>query len=133
MKKVNVVAAIIEYDGEILCMQRGKGKYDYISYKYEFPGGKVEPGESLVEALIREIDEEMDLKIEVSEQDFFMKIEHQYPDFHITMNSYRSKVKDRKFNLKEHHSFVWLKTSELKKLDWADADKPIIDKLSKEI
>ena len=133
MKKVNVVAAIIESDGEILCMQRGKGKYDYISYKYEFPGGKVEPGESLVEALIREIDEEMDLKIEVSEQDFFMKIEHQYPDFHITMNSYRSKVKDRKFNLKEHHSFVWLKTSELKKLDWADADKPIIDKLSKEI
>ena len=63
MKQLVVVGGIIEYNGKILCMQRNKGKYDYTSYKYEFPGGKLEEGETYPQALMRELREEMDMKV----------------------------------------------------------------------
>ena len=63
MKQLEVVAAILTYKGKILCMQRGKGNYPYVSFKYEFPGGKIEPGESRHEALERELREEMNIHI----------------------------------------------------------------------
>lgn len=88
MKTLIVVAAIIIYKDKILCMQRQSGKYDYISNKYEFPGGKVEEKESHPMALMRELEEEMDLNVSISEEDYFMSVDHQYPDFHIIMHSY---------------------------------------------
>ena len=129
MKHLIVTAAILIEGDEILCMQRGAGKYDYISYKYEFPGGKVEPGENFEEGLRRELQEEMEIDIDIKPENFFMTIEHQYPDFAITMHSFLCPVNDRRFTRKEHHHHVWLKPNQLDSLDWAPADIPIMKKL----
>lgn len=129
MKHLEVVAGIIKYEDLILCMQRPVGKYDYVSLKYEFPGGKVEPGETNSEALKRELLEEMDMKVEVSEDDHFMTVNCPYPDFEITMHAYLCKVKSQEFVRKEHIDHKWLRKEELNTLDWAPADQPIVAKL----
>ena len=129
MKKLEVVAAIIMYEDKILCMQRNKGKYDYVSYKYEFPGGKIEPGETKAQALQRELLEEMELKVSITEEDYFMTVEHAYPDFEVTMHSFICNVETQKFVRKEHIDHKWLKREELNRLDWAPADIPIVKKL----
>ena len=82
-KQVEVVAAIIEQDGKVLCMQRGRNKLPYISLKWEFPGGKIELGESESGALKREIREELDASIEVGRK--VMTVVHEYPDFILKM------------------------------------------------
>jgi 8-oxo-dGTP diphosphatase len=110
-------------------MQRQSGKYDYISNKYEFPGGKVEENESNPIALMRELEEEMDLNVVISEDDYFMSIDHQYPDFHIIMHSYLCNVDHPNFNMKEHAAYQWLLREELDQLDWAPADLPIVNRL----
>ena len=84
MRHIEVVAAVIEHDGKILCMERDQGKYDYVSFKWEFPGGKIEEGESKEEALKRELREEMEMDVEVVSH--FLDVYHEYPDF--TMNMY---------------------------------------------
>ena len=126
MKHYEVVAAVIEYENKILCMQRGKAKYDYTSYKFEFPGGKVEAGEENNIALSRELGEEMDLNVTISEKDYLLTVEHTYPDFAITMHAYLCKVTIPDFVMKEHVDFKWLSVKELDSLDWAEADKPIV-------
>ena len=131
MKCYKVVAAIIEYEDNILCMQRGKSKYDYISYKYEFPGGKVEIDESNEEALIREIQEELDLEIVVDR--FFMTVNHKYADFEIIMHSYICTTKTKIINLKEHIDYKWLNINNFISLNWAEADIPIVNKLENSI
>ena len=110
-------------------MQRPVGKYEYVSLKYEFPGGKVEEGESNHEALMRELREEMAMKTEISEEDFFLTVNHQYPDFEITMHSFLCSVDSPEFVMKEHVDFRWLPVSELNSLDWAPADRPIVKAL----
>ena len=127
MKKITVVAAIIFDVDKYLCLQRNFSKYPYISYKYEFPGGKIESGETMVDALKREIMEELSLDIEVIEE--YLKVEHKYPDFEIIMHSFLCKKLTDNLFLKEHINFVWLNKSELAKLDWAEADVPIVNKL----
>ena len=129
MKKIEVVAGIIIFGDEILCMQRNSSKYEYLSYKFEFPGGKVEPGESRVDALKRELMEEMDMEVIVEEKDFFLTVQHAYPDFEVEMHSYVCKARDKEFVLKEHAGHKWLKKSELLTLDWVPADLPIVDKI----
>ena len=127
MKQIEVVAAIIQFENKFLCVQRGKGKYDYISLKYEFPGGKIEPGESLNQALEREIKEELQYDICVKEK--FLTIEHQYPDFQLKMHSYLCSAVDTNFTLTEHINYRWLEINQLDELDWAAADIPIVKKL----
>ena len=117
MKHLTVAAAIPTNGGEILCMQRKASKYEYISYKFEFPGGKVEPGESFEAALSRELMEEMELELAVSPDQFFMTIEHAYPDFSITMHCYLCPVDHRIFTRNDHHFHVWLKPQDLMSLD----------------
>jgi 8-oxo-dGTP diphosphatase len=129
MKKIEVVAAIIYFENQILCVQRPKNKYSYISEKFEFPGGKIEAGESKIEALKREIIEELNLSIII--KSFFMTVVHEYPDFELTMHSYICEVDTKEIILNEHISLEWLNTNELKKLDWAGADIPIVDNLMK--
>lgn len=131
MKNYVVTAAIIMNNEQILCMQRGKGKYDYLSFKFEFPGGKVESGESNVEGLMRELVEEMDLRVNITPADFFLTVQHTYPDFSITLHSYICRVPNREFVMKEHNSHRWLTAEKLITVDWAAADLPIVEKLMK--
>jgi 8-oxo-dGTP diphosphatase len=127
MKNIEVVAAIILFENRVLCVQRGENKLDYISKKYEFPGGKIEIGETKTEALKREIFEELKMRIDVLEE--FITITHQYPDFFLTMHSFLCKCDSAILTLTEHIDFKWLKKNELEGLDWAEADIPIMKKL----
>jgi len=127
MKHIEVVAAIILFSNKILCVQRNKNKYDYISYKFEFPGGKLEVGETPEQALIREIKEELELDIKILEP--FLIVEHTYPDFFLTMHSFICSCDNNKLTLTEHIAFNWLKKNELAGLDWAAADIPIVEKI----
>ena len=126
-KHYTVSAAIIVENKKILCVQRNKGKYDYISYKYEFPGGKLEVGENEEDALKREISEELNLEIDVAEK--FLVVTHEYLDFNLTMHSFLCKANTEKLVLKEHIDAKWLYKNELIELDWAAADLPIVSKL----
>jgi 8-oxo-dGTP diphosphatase len=127
MKKVEVVAAVIIKDSKILCVQRGVSKLDYISKKWEFPGGKIEENESFEDALMREIQEELRLKIKVEK--LFLTVEHTYQDFHLTMHSYLCETENTELTLTEHLDFKWLEKENLLALDWAAADVPIVKKL----
>ena len=127
MKKVEVVAAVIFHNNKILCVQRGENKYNYIAFKYEFPGGKVESGETNEAAIKREILEELNLEISIDSQ--FLTVNHEYPDFILTMHSFICFCDNPSIELSEHIDFKWLDKTELKTLDWAAADVPIVDKL----
>ena len=124
MKHIEVVAAVIIQDGKVLCVQRPKHTKDYISLKWEFPGGKVEVGENREEALVREIKEE--LAAEIHELQFLMTVEHSYPDFHMTMHAYTCTLKTGEISLREHVDMKWLATEELNQLDWTEADLPVV-------
>lgn len=128
MKHYNVVAAVIVRDGKILCVQKDKNKHAYISYKYEFPGGKVEPGESDEKALTREILEELSIEITVERK--LITVDHEYPDFAITLHTFLcSSTNAQTIIPTEHVDHKWLYANELKTLDWAEADLPIVKKL----
>ena len=129
MKHLEVVGAVIQYDGKILCMQRGAGKYDYVSYKYEFPGGKVEAGESPRQALIREIREELATDITVGEQ--IGTIEYDYPAFHLSMDCFWCEVVRGDLVLKEAEDARWLTREELASVHWLPADLTIIPEIEK--
>lgn len=126
---MEVAGAIVVHQGKILCAQRGKGKYPYLSFVYEFPGGKLEEGETPREALERELMEELDLHVPENRMEFFASVEHQYPDFRLTMHAFICPVTSLEINLKEHVEAVWLPPEELGRLDWAQADWPIIHQL----
>lgn len=131
MKKVSVVAAVIFDKDNVLCVQRGKGKFDYISFKYEFPGGKIEVGEDDEAALKREIAEELKMEIEINKK--FILVNHKYPDFELQMQSYICRVSNRDLTLTEHVDYKWLKIQDLGQLDWAEADIPIVNGLMLEV
>jgi len=127
MKKIEVVAAVIINDNKVLCVQRGPAKYNYISKKWEFPGGKVEKDETKVEAIKREIKEELHMDIKVN--DFLMTVDHIYPDFELLMHSFLCNANSKELTLTEHIDFKWLDKEDLTKLEWAEADVPIVEKL----
>lgn len=127
MKKIEVVAGIIFCDEHILCVQRPKSKLLYISEKFEFPGGKIEEGETNRDALRRELLEELNILTEI--KSFYLTVVHQYPDFELTMHSYICDVKSKELTLNEHIDQKWLTIDELNQLDWAAADIPIVNKL----
>lgn len=129
MKLLEVCAAILVYQKKFLCVKRGQGKYAYISFKYEFPGGKIEPGEKPKEALRRELNEEMDINISMDDMKFFYTVDHKYPDFEITMHSFLCMMKSEVFHLNEHVDFKWMSLENLDELDWAPADLPIVMEL----
>ena len=126
-KSIEVVAAVIFQEGKVLCVQRAENEKEYVSLKWEFPGGKVEVGESMEEALMREIEEE--LAVEIHELQYLMTVEHSYPDFYLTMHAYTCALTVREVALKEHVATKWLAVEELSKLDWASADVPVVERL----
>ena len=124
---IEVVAAVIRHEGKYLCVQRGKSRYDYVSEKFEFPGGKVEAGETQLEALKREISEELEIEIQVEKH--LVSVTHHYPDFSIVLHAWLCQSFSKEIQLKEHSSMLWLLPNELHKLDWAAADLPVVEAL----
>lgn len=123
-KHIKVVAAIILDGKMIFATQRGYGEF---KDGWEFPGGKIEQGETPEQALKREIREELDTEIEVGE--LFDTVEYDYPTFHLTMYCFLCTVKSGGLVLKEHEAARWLTKETLKSVDWLPADKDLIEKL----
>lgn len=121
---IEVVAAVIELDGKLLAFQRGAAKYDYVSFKYEFPGGKVESNENFPEALARELAEELGLNANVGEH--ITTVVHTYPNFSIKMHCFLVKLEKFNGELREHANFVHVSLEEADSLDWIEADKPVL-------
>lgn len=124
MKTINVVAAIIIKDQKIFATQRGYGEF---KNGWEFPGGKIESGESPEHALEREIREELDAKIRVGE--LFDTIEYDYPNFHLSMKCFLCSLISDQLTLREHEAAKWLTKENLSSVEWLPADIIIIDKL----
>lgn len=126
-KTVKVVAAIIIHDNKIFATQRGYGEF---KDGWEFPGGKIEPGETPQEAAEREIQEELDTQIKVGK--LFDVVEYDYPDFHLTMYCYLCRVLSGNLTLKEHEAARWLTKETLDQVNWLPADLDLIRKLREE-
>jgi len=124
MKTVRVAAAIIIHEDKIFATQRGYGEF---KDGWEFPGGKVEAGETPQQALIREIREELDTEIAVGE--LVDTVEYDYPAFHLSMDCFLCRVKSGNLVLKEHEAARWLTRENLNSVDWLPADKGLIEKL----
>ena len=126
MKRIEVVAAIIhDSEGRIFATQRGYGEWkDW----WEFPGGKMEEGETPEEALKREIWEELETRIAVER--LVETVEWDYPDFHLTMHCYLCLVKSGHLELKEHEAARWLNKNDLESVNWLPADWEIVRKIS---
>ena len=123
-KTVAVVAAVIEAEGRVFATQRGYGPW---KDGWEFPGGKIEPGETPQAALKREIREELDAEITVGEK--LAQVEYDYPDFHLSMGCYRCAVASGRLTLKEHEAARWLAPDELDAVAWLPADQTVVDVL----
>lgn len=124
MKLIRVAAAIIHKDGKIFATQRGYGAYkDYL----EFPGGKIEAGETPEQALIREIQEELATTIQIER--FLTTVEYDYPEFHLSMDCFICAIVQGKLDLLEHESACWLSQDHLRDVEWLPADLLIIDQL----
>ena len=125
MKRIEVVAAIIRKEGRIFATQRGYGEWkDW----WEFPGGKMEPGETPEEALKREIREELSTEIRVDE--LLCTVEYDYPKFHLTLHCYLCSLVTEALHLNEHEAARWLANDELDSVKWLPADREVIEKIN---
>lgn len=127
MKTIKVVAGVVRNGSKFLCVQRGPHKFPYISEKWEFPGGKLEQGESSEAALKRELKEELEL--EAINLSYLITVEHVYPDFRIIMETFVCESASIEYQLSEHQAGMWLSADEMIDLDWAAADVPIVKAL----
>ena len=124
MKQIEVVAAIIRKENKIFATQRGYGEWkDW----WEFPGGKIEAGETPEEALKREIQEE--LSTEISVDKFLCTVEYDYPAFHLTMHCYLCSLLTEALHLNEHEAAKWLTMEELNSVKWLPADMEVVEKM----
>ena len=124
MKTIRVAAAVILRDGAVFATQRGYGPWkDW----WEFPGGKIEEGETPPEALAREIREELDTEVAVGEK--LMDVEYDYPEFHLSMACFLCTVVSGRLELKEHESARWLAREALEDVRWLPADSAVVRKL----
>jgi len=117
MKEIKVVAAIIQKENKILATKRGYGEFINM---WEFPGGKIESGETKEQALVREIKEE--LNIEISVDKFAIDIEYRYPNFYLFMSCFMCSIKEGSIELLEHNDGKWITKEELNTLNWLPAD-----------
>ena len=128
MKQIEVVAAIIHDDeGRVFATQRGYGDY---KDGWEFPGGKMEVGETPEEALVREIWEELETRIVVER--LVQTVEWDYPTFHLTMHCFWCHIESGSLTLKEHEATKWLNRGQLDSVDWLPADLKVVEEIKKE-
>ena len=128
MKTINVAAAIIQKDGKILSCQRGYGEFED---GWEFPGGKLEPGETGEQAIVREIEEE--LEVTIGNLEYLCTVEHDYETFHLSMQCYLASIISGKFVEHAHEDMKWLETDNLWAVDWLPADIKVVKELEKKI
>ncbi|MBO4903380.1 MAG: (deoxy)nucleoside triphosphate pyrophosphohydrolase [Lachnospiraceae bacterium] len=128
MKRIRVVAAVIREGDKIFATQRGYGEY---KDGWEFPGGKIEDGESPQQALEREIMEELDTQINVGE--LIDTIEYDYPNFHLSMDCFWCTLVNGNLTLKEHEAAKWLDRESIDSVDWLPADITLIDQIKNEL
>ena len=128
MPTIQVVAAIIIRNGEVFATQRGYGEF---KGWWEFPGGKIEPGECPHEALKREIKEELDADIAVG--DLLDTVEWDYPTFHLTMHCYVCTLESESLNLNEHSDAAWLTKDTLESVKWLPADLVLLEKIARRL
>ena len=126
MKTVNVVAAIIQDGDRIFATQRGYGEF---KDGWEFPGGKIEPGETPQQALKREIEEELDTEITVG--DLLTVVEYDYPTFHLSMQCFLCTIESGNLTLKEHEAARWLTKESINSVEWLPADITLVEKIIK--
>ena len=124
MKTIRVVAAVIRKDDKIFATQRGYGE---LKGGWEFPGGKIEEGETPQEALKREIEEELDTEISVGE--LIDTIEYDYPNFHLSMDCFWCEIVEGKLVLKEHEAARWLDRKTMDDVEWLPADVTLVGKI----
>ena len=124
MKTVRVVAAIIIENDKVFATQRGYGEF---KDGWEFPGGKIEPGETPEEAIVREIKEELDTEVEVIE----LLDTVDYPNFHLSMGCFICKIKSGDLVLKEHEAAKWLTKDTLGSVEWLPADMGLVGEIEK--
>lgn len=117
MKEIKVVAAIIQKENKILATKRGYGEFINM---WEFPGGKIESGETKEQALVREIKEELNIEINVDK--FAIDIEYQYPNFYLFMSCFMCSIKEGSIELLEHNDGKWITKEKLNTLNWLPAD-----------
>lgn len=125
MKKIEVVAAVIINDNKVFCARRQD--FGPLAKKWEFPGGKMEIGETKEEALMREAKEELDFDLKIDSH--FITVTHQYPTFFITLHAFLCYTDTFNIHSNEHLSTVWMDINSLDNLDWAEADLPIVEEL----
>lgn len=128
MKNIKVVAAIIINKDKVFATQRGYGEF---KDGWEFPGGKIEEGETPEQALEREIQEELETKIQVNEK--INTVEYDYPNFHLSMDCFICNIIEGNLILKEHEAAKWLSKDELYSVNWLPADEGLIEKIKKYI
>ena len=128
MKTIEVVAAIIRKGNKVFATQRGYG--DFKDW-WEFPGGKMEPGETPREALVREIREELDVEISIDK--FLHTVEWDYPQFHLTMHCFMSSLLNEDIHLNEHEAARWLDADSLRDVRWLPADIALLPLIVKEL
>lgn len=128
MKTVRVVAAVIRKDNKIFATQRGYGEF---KDGWEFPGGKIEEGETPEQALAREIREELNTEIQVGE--LIGTIEYDYPKFHLSMDCFWCEIMQGGLELKEHEAARWLSKEELYSVDWLPADVGVVERVKEEL
>ena len=128
MKIIRVVAAVIRKDDKIFATQRGYGEF---KDGWEFPGGKIEEGETPEQALVREIREELDIVIKVG--NLVDTIEYDYPNFHLSMDCFWGEIIEGELELKEHEAAKWLTKEQLYSVNWLPADLGLIEKIKKEL
>ena len=126
---MEVSAAIIVDGTKVLCFKKGVSKHDYLTGHYEFPGGKLEPGESPSLALVRELAEELSYVVNVNSLEYYDDVDYDYKDFTVKLHYFFIRDSNPKYELKEHKEAIWVNIDYLNKLEWVGADFMVVKQL----